>query len=210
MYKLWECISRTGVGWKPDLDGLCACCRVRAAINTHSDFDKAMADLTAFFARLEADPPSGKPASGKRTHSTSAAQQSSGVAPGARSGKPHSSGPGQSGQLRKVADTAGEKASGRYMTLFAFGNPSQLALVENRLNYSANYNKCCPLAADASLSETGTSFNCASWLRQAVIGLHRPDAGGLLTDSVPERCMAAVQDQRPWQHLSSPRTLSRR
>ena len=100
------------LGCNPDHDGLCARCRVRAAINTHSDFDRAMADLTAFFARLEADPPSGKPASGKRAHSTSAAQQSSGAGPGARSGKPHSSGPGQSGQFRKVADTAGEKVHG--------------------------------------------------------------------------------------------------
>ena len=98
------------VGCHPDLDGLCVRCRVRAAINTHSDFDKAMADLTAFFARLTADPPSGKPLTGKRAHSTSAAQLSSGVGPGGRSGKPHSSGPGHSGQPRKIADTAGEKA----------------------------------------------------------------------------------------------------
>ena len=61
--------------------------RVRAAINKHTDFNRALEDLTAFFARLSANPPSGKqPAGSKAELSRSGAQQSSGAGPSAKSG----------------------------------------------------------------------------------------------------------------------------
>ena len=85
-------------------------CRVRTAINTHKDFGRALEDLTAFFARLQANPPSGKPPAGKPEQpARSGAQQTSAVGPSNKSGREHSSGAGagvQSGKP-KIADTAG-------------------------------------------------------------------------------------------------------
>ena len=88
-----------------------ASCRVRSAINTHTDFGHALEGLTAFFARLQANPPSGKPPAGKpERQTTSGAQQSSAAAgPSTRSGRQQGSGSGagvQSGKPR-IPDTAG-------------------------------------------------------------------------------------------------------
>lgn len=92
--------------------------RVRAAMNAHSDFNAALGDLTAFFARLKANPPSGKqPAAAPEQRTKSgAAQQSSAAGTSARSGsRQPGSGAGTGGQTAKsrVSDTAGKQPDQR-------------------------------------------------------------------------------------------------
>ena len=89
--------------------GLCIP-RVRTAINTHTDFGRALEDLTAFFARLQAKPPSGKPPAGRpEQQARSGAQESSAGGASARSGRQQGSGPGSGVQQGKpkIVDTAG-------------------------------------------------------------------------------------------------------
>ena len=89
--------------------GLCIP-RVRTAITTHTDFGRALEDLTAFFARLQANPPSAKPPAGRpEQQARSGAQQRSAGGASARSGRQPGSGPASGVQpgKPKIADTAG-------------------------------------------------------------------------------------------------------
>jgi len=84
---------------------------MRTAVNTHTDFGRALSALSAFFARLQADPPSAKlPAGKSEQQAKSGMQQSSGAGTSAKTGKQQDGGPEgavQSGKP-KTSDTAGE------------------------------------------------------------------------------------------------------
>ena len=84
--------------------------RVRTAVNTHTDFGRALNELSAFFTRLQADPPSAKPSAGKpEQQAKSGMQQSSGAGTSIKTGKQQDGKPEGAVQSGKpnTSDTAG-------------------------------------------------------------------------------------------------------